>query len=54
MKAANGGTAWVGEYHTMVIDAAGNVFKGLNSLATFGVVNGEMQVLGWSALKAAF
>jgi len=54
MRAANGGSAWVGDYHTMVIDAAGNVFKGPNASATFGLVNGEMQVLGWRGLGAAF
>jgi RHS repeat-associated protein len=54
MAGANGARAFVGEYHTLVVDAAGNVFKGANAGVTFGVVNGAPGVASWSGLAQVF
>jgi hypothetical protein len=54
MATVGGGTAWVGPYHTLVIDAAGSVFKGPNASFAFGLVNGSLGVVGWSGLTPQF
>ena len=54
MAGANGARAFVGEYHTLVVDAAGNVFKGANEGVTFGVVNGAPGVASWAGLAKVF
>lgn len=54
MAGANGARAWVGEYHSLVVDAAGNVFKGANNGITVGVVEGAPGVTAWSGLTQLF
>lgn len=56
MAAAGGGRAWVGETHTLVVDAAGRVFSGahVGGAAQFGLVEGQIGVTSWSGLKALF
>jgi hypothetical protein len=49
--ARNGATAWVGDTHTLVIDAQGNVYKGTNSLVRFGMENGQLTVEDYSGLN---
>jgi hypothetical protein len=54
MAGANGARAFVGEYQTLVVDAAGNVFKGANAGVTYGVVNGAPGVASWAGLAQVF
>jgi hypothetical protein len=56
MAGAGGARAWVGDTHAMVIDAAGNVFKGplTGGAVQFGLVDGRIGVTGWSGLPQAF
>lgn len=56
MGVAGGGRAWVGETHTLVVDAAGRVFSGphVGGAAQFGVVEGQIGVTSWSGLKGLF
>jgi hypothetical protein len=56
MGAAGGARAWVGETHTLVIDAAGRVFTGphVGGAVQFGVVEGQLGVTGWSGLRHLF
>lgn len=49
--ARNGATAWVGDTHTLVIDAQGNICKGANSLVRFGIENGQLTVEDYSNLS---
>ncbi|WP_437957916.1 DNRLRE domain-containing protein [Sorangium sp. So ce119] len=56
MAAAGGGRAWVGETHTLIIDAAGRVFTGahVEGAVQFGVVEGQLGVAAWSGLRQLF
>ena len=56
MAAAGGGRAWVGDTHTLVIDAAGSVFSGahVGGAVQFGTVGSEIGVTGWSGLRSLF
>ena len=50
MPGANGSSVWLGETHSMVIDAQGNIFKGNNHGLAFGLVNGKLGLTAWSSL----
>jgi hypothetical protein len=50
MPGANGSTVWSGETHSLVIDAEGNMFKGVNGDVGWGVVEGKPGVTDWSRL----
>lgn len=55
MLGANGARVWAGEYHSLVVNAAGNVFKGpTQGGITFGMVNGRLGVTDYSGLRSAF
>jgi hypothetical protein len=56
MGASGGARAWVGETHTLVIDAAGRAFTGphVGDAVQFGVVEGELGVIGWPGLRQLF
>ena len=50
VSATGGATAWVGDMHTLVIDSAGNIYKGPNSLVKFGTKDKDLLVEDWSKL----
>ncbi len=54
MPAAGGARAWLGDYHTLVIDATGSVFKGPTAGVTIGAVDGGPGIVTWTGLKTAF
>ena len=54
MPAANGGTAFAGKLHTLVVDHAGAVFKGTNEGVSFGMVNQTVGVAAWPNLTLQF
>jgi RHS repeat-associated protein len=54
MAGANGARVWFGEFHSLVIDSTGTVFKGANSGVKFGIVDGGPGVVDWSGLKVVF
>jgi len=56
MAGSNGARVWMGDTHTMVIDAAGRVFSGahVGGAVQFGMVEGEIGITAWSGLKQLF
>jgi hypothetical protein len=51
MPGADGSSVWLGETHSMVIDARGNIFKGTNHGLVFGPVDGKLGLMAWPSLK---
>jgi len=50
----NGARVFLGKYHVLVVDAAGNGFKGLAGDTTLGIVNGAAGVVQWTGFTQVF